>query len=211
MTSLKFNAVTTLPDVIEKGKFYVTSDGSQYVGKSDNTVLKITDIQFLSYLPFTGIENKLYVIAQDETVKFYIWDGTKYVQNTYHASNLVQDENNRLVSDTQISSWDAKETVAGSISKSSMAEINAKEYTDAKIAEVKESAINIVTEKFTSTANQSVFFLDNSYLVGKNRLRVYVGGVRQYVDDNYTETGDTVITFNESLPSGIKVVVEIMK
>lgn len=92
MTNVKFCAVETLPETIEKGVIYITSDGSQYVGKSDNTALKITDIQFVSFLPFVGIENKLYVLISNETIDFYIWNGVNFIKQSTSSSVDIEIE-----------------------------------------------------------------------------------------------------------------------
>jgi len=69
---------------------------------------------------------------------------------------------------------------------------------------------NITYQTFTSTANQSVFNLTTPYVVGKNRLKVYVEGILQLPPNNFTETSSTRFTLSESLPAGLEVVAEIM-
>lgn len=70
---------------------------------------------------------------------------------------------------------------------------------------------SIAIEKFTTTSNQKLFTFTNTYVQGKNRLRVTVDGVPQYSIDNYTETSNNSITFKEDVHIGAKVVVEIFK
>lgn len=73
------------------------------------------------------------------------------------------------------------------------------------------SNINTPIEHFNATENQKVFTLVNSYEIGKNRLQVVVGGVKQYTPNNYTETTSNSITFIEGLSVGTEVTVEITK
>lgn len=70
---------------------------------------------------------------------------------------------------------------------------------------------SIQVEKFIATANQKLFTLTNTYELGKNRLRVTVGGSPQYIGENYTETSNKSITFTDGLDAGIKVVIEVIK
>lgn len=68
---------------------------------------------------------------------------------------------------------------------------------------------NVVVERFTATENQTVFTLNNTYETGKNRIKVYVGGMPQYPPTNYTETTSNSITLTEGVLAGTEVVVEI--
>lgn len=62
-----------------------------------------------------------------------------------------------------------------------------------------------VEEVFTATADQTVFNLSRSYVVGSNTLAVYVDGVNQIVDMSYTETDSDTITFSQGLHEGALV------
>jgi hypothetical protein len=57
-------------------------------------------------------------------------------------------------------------------------------------------------ETFTATAGQTVVTLSNAYVLGTNRLFVYVDGVKQFITDSYTETNTTSITFVNPLEAG---------
>ena len=61
-------------------------------------------------------------------------------------------------------------------------------------------------ETFTSTANQTVFNLAGSYNVGKNRMQVFVGGVRQFSPKNFTETNSKSFTLKEAPSTGTEVI-----
>jgi len=71
--------------------------------------------------------------------------------------------------------------------------------------------IKSLVESFVASEGQTVFTLNNTYEIGKNRLEVTVGGIQQYSPSNFTETSTTSITFSEGLPMGTKVDVEIMQ
>lgn len=62
-------------------------------------------------------------------------------------------------------------------------------------------------EIFISTANQTVFTLQNKYSPNAYRLTVVVGGVPQFSPENFTETSATKITLKEGLKSGTEVVI----
>jgi hypothetical protein len=67
-------------------------------------------------------------------------------------------------------------------------------------------AINyLVKSSHVATAGQTVFTLSTTYQVGANNLAVYVDGIRQAVDDEYTETNTSQITFTYALEVGQKV------
>lgn len=63
--------------------------------------------------------------------------------------------------------------------------------------------ISIKYQRFEATEGQTLFTLTNgSYLVGKNRLIVYVGGAVQVPTFNFTETSDTSFTLSDGVPAG---------
>ena len=62
------------------------------------------------------------------------------------------------------------------------------------------------TEVQTATAGQTVFTLtEMTYNPGTNTLAVFVDGVNQIVDDAYTESGPTTVTFTSGLHDGALV------
>jgi len=79
-----------------------------------------------------------------------------------------------------------------------------------QIVGLQNSKIEKITyQKFTSTANQTVFNLTTPYELGKGRLKVSIEGVPQYAPSNFTETNTTRFTLSEALPAGLEVVAEI--
>ena len=54
----------------------------------------------------------------------------------------------------------------------------------------------------TATSGQTVFTVPFSYVVGSNRLSVYIDGVRQILSSSYTETSTTSVTFSEGIHVG---------
>ena len=52
----------------------------------------------------------------------------------------------------------------------------------------------------TATSGQTVFTVPFSYVVGSNRLCVYINGVRQILNSSYTETNTTTVTFSAAVP-----------
>ena len=52
----------------------------------------------------------------------------------------------------------------------------------------------------TATSGQTVFTVPFSYVVGSNRLSVYINGVRQILNSSYTETNTTTVTFSAAVP-----------
>jgi hypothetical protein len=61
---------------------------------------------------------------------------------------------------------------------------------------------------FIANSGQTVFTVP-TYVVGENRIRVFVNGVRQNNVVDYTETGPTTITLNPAADAGDNVVFEI--
>lgn len=66
--------------------------------------------------------------------------------------------------------------------------------------------IDETIQKFTATANQTVFNLTGAYEVGKNRLEIIVGGVRQFTPTNFTETSPKSFTLKIGVPVGTEVI-----
>lgn len=61
-------------------------------------------------------------------------------------------------------------------------------------------------ETQTATANQTVFTLTTmTYTPGSNMLSVFIDGVNQILDEAFTETSSTVVTFSAGLHVGAKV------
>ena len=65
------------------------------------------------------------------------------------------------------------------------------------------------TQTFTSTANQTVFNLSRSYVMGNGRLAVFIEGIEQFSPTNFTETNTSRFTLTEALPAGLEVVAKI--
>lgn len=77
---LKFHGVDKAPvDTTQAGAIYYTSDGEQYIGKRDGSLLKITDTIFITSLPEVGLSNKLYILSEGVSFSFYIWDGNEFI------------------------------------------------------------------------------------------------------------------------------------
>lgn len=58
----------------------------------------------------------------------------------------------------------------------------------------------------TATANQTVFTLTTmTYVPGSNTLSVFIDGVNQILNESFTETSSTVVTFSAGLHVGAKV------
>lgn len=67
----------------------------------------------------------------------------------------------------------------------------------------------IATNRLVYTANGSgTSYATPEYTPGTGQLRVYFDGVRQFATD-YAETSNTVVTFGESIPAGVKILVEV--
>lgn len=74
--------------------------------------------------------------------------------------------------------------------------------------EIEEKIFNRKIEEFISSENQSLFILtQGTYEVGKNQLKVFVGGVEQYSAlGHFIEVSEGSFELSESIPSGISVI-----
>ena len=54
-------------------------------------------------------------------------------------------------------------------------------------------------------SGQTVFTVPFTYVVGSNRLSVYINGLRQILGTSYTETSTTSVTFSAAVPVTAKV------
>lgn len=79
MTNLKFKQISSLPTNSDSGTIYYLSDGSQFIGKSDGTFLKVTDIEFVTTLP-SSPKDKLYVLIENDSLKLYAYKDGKYIE-----------------------------------------------------------------------------------------------------------------------------------
>ena len=59
----------------------------------------------------------------------------------------------------------------------------------------------------TATSGQTIFTVPFTYVVGSNKLNVYINGVRQILGSSYNETNSTTVTFTEAVP-GVGAIVE---
>lgn len=64
--------------------------------------------------------------------------------------------------------------------------------------------VTIYQKTFTTTENQTVINLNRDFLVGQNRVSLSIGGVRQYVGQDYTETDSHTLTMTSPLKGGLK-------
>lgn len=67
------------------------------------------------------------------------------------------------------------------------------------------AVLSIYKQINTATNGQTVFTLLQSYIPGSNNLNIYIDGVNQIVNESYTETNATTITFSAGLHIGAKV------
>lgn len=67
----------------------------------------------------------------------------------------------------------------------------------------------ISSTRLSYLANGSgVSYTTPTYIPGASQLRVYFDGVRQFAS-GYTETSNTVVTFNTAVPSGVNILLEV--
>lgn len=57
----------------------------------------------------------------------------------------------------------------------------------------------------TATAGQTIFTVPFSYVVGSNKLGVFIQGIKQILTTSYVETNSTTVTFTEAVPVGCVV------
>lgn len=116
---LKRGLKANLPIEAQVGEPLITTDeGKLYIGQGAGQPLrKIGDLEDVvstkASLPVTGVENKLYVVLADELqgglTTIYIYKNGSYGLvggGQIKASDVVEDANNRFVTDTQIARWD---------------------------------------------------------------------------------------------------------
>jgi hypothetical protein len=71
------------------------------------------------------------------------------------------------------------------------------------------SGTTIQSSRLEYTGNGSnTAFTAPTYIPGDSQVRLYIDGVRQF-PEAYTETSNTVVTFNTAPPSGSKILVEV--
>lgn len=97
-------------DAIASAKSYTDTEVAKKVDKVAGKQLSTEDYTSAEKTKLAGIEA----------------GATKYVHPATHPATMItQDANNRMVTDTQINDWSAKETTSGSQSKATTAETNA--------------------------------------------------------------------------------------
>lgn len=57
----------------------------------------------------------------------------------------------------------------------------------------------------TATSGQTVFTVPFTYVVGSNKLEVFIQGIKQLLTTSYAETNSTTVTFTEAVPVGCVV------
>lgn len=63
----------------------------------------------------------------------------------------------------------------------------------------------IYYDKQISTESQTDFVLSFQYIVNSNRLLVFVNGILQAVNSDYTEVDNVTVRFTNPLPAGEEV------
>ena len=80
-------------------------------------------------------------------------------------------------------------------------DVNTATYTSVPAAQVAIAALQTKPRgSVVATAGQTVFTVPFTYVVGSNRLTVYISGVRQLLGSSYTETSTTQVTFSGAVP-----------
>lgn len=103
---------------------------------SEHSISKVTGLQTaidkkVDKVVGKGLSTNDYTSAEKTKLQNIQENANNYVHPTNHpASIITQDASNRFVSDTQVSSWNAKETTTGSQDKATQALNDAKKYTD---------------------------------------------------------------------------------
>ena len=57
----------------------------------------------------------------------------------------------------------------------------------------------------TATSGQTIFTVPFTYVVGSNKLEVFIQGIKQLLTTSYAETNSTTVTFTEAVPVGCVV------
>lgn len=135
----------------------------------ENKVNKVQGKQ-LSTNDYTNEEkNKLSTI--EENANNYIHP------NNHLATFIVTDPNNRFISDTDISNWNAKETPSGSQEKADNALNNAKDYTNIKLNDLiggAGQAYDTLKELEVAIKGHEIEYGDLLTVVGKKSEKTYV-------------------------------------
>lgn len=207
------------PDVQYKKNNTVSYNGSSYIAKQDSmgSYPNQPDSLYWGMIAQRGIDGTGSVSSVNGTFPDESGNVTLSVPEGHtHANKVVLDKLSDTAGTLQYNGLDVGsvvsvngqkgevtglETVAGSQEKSTLAEGNAKAYTDQKVVDL---TVFEAKEEFIVTEGQTVFNLAGEYEVGKNRITAIVGGVPQY--ESFTETNSKTVTFSEPLPTGIDVV-----
>lgn len=143
----------------------------------------------------------LYTYAAGTTTPLATY--TTSAANAFHANPIVLDSAGRVPSGGEI--WITNGAQYKFVLKNSSGVPVA---TWDNIDGINSTYLNYViqTEVQTATAGQTVFTLTSiNYVPATNSLSVFVDGLNQYVNINYTETSSTVVTFTSGLTVGQKV------
>ena len=108
------------------------------------------------------------------TIATSVPSGAKFTDTVYTHPN---DANTRHVTDTEKSTWNAKETTSGSQAKADAALASAKSYTDSKVAELVDSspeALNTLNELAEALGNDPNFATTVTTQIGNKADTTYV-------------------------------------
>lgn len=150
--------------------------------------------------------------------KIKVLNSAKDAYDIYHIetnSTQVYDFSRAKWLDEIIDDMETKITNIGSSDEINQKIADAKDelrdYIDSEIDKI-EILFNVASETFTSTEGQTEFTLANINNLNTDFLEVQLGGVEQYIPDNYTketnEQGVTKIILSEPIPEGIEVRIE---
>lgn len=196
--------LTSAPASPKTGQIYFNSTDNKLYCYNGSTWVDVTVI--FTNLAILQATSASFTTALKTKLDGISTGANNYVHPAAHpASIITQDANNRFVTDTEKTAWNAKETTSGAQAKADGALNSAKSYTDTKVADLIASApgaLDTLKELAAALGNDPNFAATITNLInlktGKYAATVGNGSATSFTVNHNLGTQDVQVSIREN-------------
>ncbi|MET3658391.1 hypothetical protein [Sporosarcina psychrophila] len=197
--------LTTAPTGPSKGQIYFHATDNKLYVYNGTTWVDVT-LVFSNQAILAAI-TEAYTTAEKTKLAGITAGANNYAHPATHPPSIIlQDANNRFVTDAKITEWNAKETTTGAQAKATAALTDAKTYADAKVATLLSNApaaLDTLKELADALGNDANFAttITNSLALKVNKYAIAIGNgtATSFVVTHALGTQDVTVMIRENV------------